>query len=145
MDKLKELSMDAPTELDASEIEAAEKAEVEEDDEKIHEAFEVTKTDSVHEQVMAEFRLGAPSPLGKKGKTELEKAYREYRPSEIFDKKVDSPKGGRKQKKRRDSISRTHLESEGVSARLMLEHQASGTTTAIGEQIGAQIADKGKY
>jgi hypothetical protein len=27
----------------------------------------------------------------------------------------------------------------------MLEHQASGTTTAIGEQIGAQIAEKGKY
>jgi hypothetical protein len=62
MDKLKELSMEAPTELDASEIEAAEKAQSEEDDAKIHEAFEVAQTDSVHEQVVAEFKLGAASP-----------------------------------------------------------------------------------
>jgi hypothetical protein len=137
MDQLKDLSMDAPTELDASQIEAAEIAQAEEEDEKIHEAFEVTKTDSVHEQVMAEFKLGDPSPQGKKGKTELEKAYKVYHPSEIFEKKPDSPKVGKKLLTKPISTTGTQLESEGVSARLMLDHQASGTTTAIGEQIGA--------
>ena len=63
--------MKAPTELDASEIEAAKNTQSKKDNNKMHEAFKVTKTDSIQELVVAEFKLEAESPHGKKRKTEL--------------------------------------------------------------------------